>query len=91
MKNGLLCLAPSQIIDGMGEKPVMIDPAKYCNDCQQVHEFEACPKCGSDIVISYGLMFGGLGLSKFCENEKCDWFYKELDDQYDQSGKEQKA
>ena len=80
----IVCLTPSSIVDGMGEKPVMVDPMKRCDDCHQTHEFEVCPKCGADIVISYGLMFGGLGLSKFCEKDECDWFYKELDEQYEQ-------
>lgn len=51
----------------------------HCPDCGRVHDIEACPKCGADIQLGYGLMFGGMGEYKFCENDACDWFWKRED------------
>jgi hypothetical protein len=67
----------SDIREGMGAPPVMVDEARLCDDCRKVHEFEKCPKCGSWIDIGFGLQFGGFGPYKFCQNDSCDWFYKE--------------
>lgn len=71
----------TDIRDGMGEKAVVVDDEKYCDECNQIHEFEKCPKCGSWIHLGFGLQFGGYGPYKWCQNDDCDWFYKEqIDD-----------
>lgn len=45
---------------------------------------QTCPRCGSDTMMSFGLMGGGYGPMVLCGGEDdptCDWFYKEcLDD-----------
>lgn len=66
----------TEIAEGMGEPAVIIDEAKYCDDCGQVHEFEQCPKCGHWIHLGFGLMFGGYGSYKYCQSDECDWFHK---------------
>jgi hypothetical protein len=43
-----------------------------------------CPKCGRRLTDGtcegYGLAFGGgIGHYIYCNNPKCDWFYKMLD------------
>lgn len=70
----------AEIRDGMGDPPILVDENRFCDECENEHEFEKCPKCGSWIHISFGLMFGGYGLAKWCQNDKCDWFYKELEE-----------
>ena len=37
---------------------------------------ERCPKCGDEVLVGYGLMGGGIGPYKLCDNEKCDFFEK---------------
>lgn len=69
----------AEIVDGMGEPPVMVSEAEHCVECHQTHEMEKCPKCGSWIQMQYGMMFGGMGLAKWCRNDDCDWFYKDLE------------
>ncbi len=56
-----------------GERPVMVEKDADCPDCGSVHDMEACPKCGADIVLGFGLAFGGFGEYKFCE--ECDWHW----------------
>lgn len=68
----------SEIAEGMGEPPILVAENELCNECGNEHEFEKCPKCGSWIHLGFGLMFGGFGDYKWCQNEQCDWFYKEL-------------
>jgi len=62
-----------------GEPPVLIEQNRDCMYCGQVHDIEACPKCGFDIVLGFGLMFGGYGEYKFCEGDDCDWYWKRQD------------
>lgn len=62
-----------------GERPRLVEADARCPDCGRVHDIEACPKCGADIQLGYGLMFGGMGEYKFCENDECDWFWKRED------------
>lgn len=64
-----------------GEPPVLVATDAPCAECGHSHDFEACPQCGAWITIGYGLMFGGMGLYKFCNNETCDWFWKREDDE----------
>jgi hypothetical protein len=59
-----------------GEPPVMVAERAFCKDCGQEHEFEKCPRCGSDIYHGYGLgSGGGFGPYAVCEND-CGWFFK---------------
>ena len=62
-----------------GEKPVLVAESAHCDECGSEHEIEVCPKCGSFITLGYGLMFGGCGVYKFCNNDACDWFWKRED------------
>ena len=63
-----------------GTRPVLIKADADCPDCGRVHDIEACPKCGSDIILGYGLGYGpGIGEYKFCENPACDWRWKRED------------
>ncbi len=57
-----------------GERPTMIERNADCSDCGQVHDLEACPKCGADIDIGYGFALGSLGEYKVCE-KACGWFW----------------
>lgn len=59
-----------------GERPVLVAENAHCDECGQQHDIEVCPKCGSFITLGFGLMFGGYGEYKFCNNEQCDWFWK---------------
>jgi hypothetical protein len=63
-----------------GEPPILTDKDKLCEECGSVHDIEVCPKCHSFITLGYGLMFGGIGEYKFCNNEACDWFWKREDE-----------
>ena len=63
----------------MAEPAILVKTAVDCPDCGKVHDIEACPKCGSDIVLGFGLMFGGYGEYKFCE--VCDWWWKRYEPQ----------
>ncbi len=61
-----------------GEPPTLVSESALCKDCDQVHEFEVCPRCGADIMHGFGLGFGpGLGVYKVCELF-CGWQYKEV-------------
>lgn len=62
-----------------GERPFLVAENADCPDCGQKHDMESCPKCGADIVLGYGLAFGGCGAYKFCEREGCEWFWKQED------------
>lgn len=63
-----------------GTRPTKIAESIACPDCGKVHDIEACPKCGSDIILGYGLGFGpGMGEYNFCENRSCDWRWKRED------------
>ena len=66
-------------IEIVGTPPVLIEKDHDCQECGTVHDMEACPKCGSWISVGFGLTGGGFGLYKYCNNEKCDWFYKRLE------------
>ena len=68
----------AEVHEGMGCPPLMVDPNRFCDECNTNHEFEKCPKCGSWIELGFGLMFGGYGPYKWCQNDSCDWFYKQL-------------
>ncbi len=77
-ENGLIVEQP----DGRrtkGTPPILVERDAACGDCGRRHDMEKCPKCGSWIELSYGLMGGGLGAVKFCSNEKCNWMFKEFD------------
>lgn len=63
----------------IGIPSILVAKNKYCKECGRVHDLEKCPKCGASIEIGYGLMGGGIGVYKFCRNEKCNWFWKRLD------------
>lgn len=72
----IVCLLPTLEIGEHGKPPVMVDPSKHCDDCHQTHEFEVCPECGSDLVISYGSNY----LKKFCEKDECPWVWMKVYD-----------
>lgn len=41
---------------------------------------ELCPKCNQQtLIISYGLMGGGIGVYEMCDDDKCGYFKKEQD------------
>jgi len=71
---GTRTLAPGEY----GKPPILVEQDKLCGDCNQRHEFEACPECGSWIGCGFGLMSGGFGEYKFCLNDKCAWFWKRI-------------
>jgi hypothetical protein len=60
-----------------GADPILVEKDADCPDCGSVHDLEKCPKCGAWITHGFGLMGGGFGPYKFCNNEQCDWFWKE--------------
>ena len=66
-------------MSSLGEPAVLVEADHDCKCCGKVHDIEACPKCGSDIVLGFGLMFGGFGRYKFCESADCDWRWKKED------------
>jgi hypothetical protein len=68
-----ICITPVEIPGVYGEPPVMVDPARLCDECGHVHEFEKCPKCGSWISP---YMIGANYLMVQCLNDKCDWTHK---------------
>ncbi len=48
------------------------------------HYVAWCPKCGRRLMEGkcegYGLAYGGgFGVYIYCNNPRCDWFYKMLD------------
>ena len=61
-----------------GERPILVSPDADCATCGKRHEMEVCPRCHADIMIGYGLAFGGFGEYKCCENG-CGWFWKRQD------------
>jgi len=63
-----------------GERPVMVEANAHCPDCDTVHDIEKCPRCGAWIELGYGLMGGGFGPYKFCQNEACDWMWKNVEE-----------
>lgn len=71
--------------DTIHPPPVMIEKDADCPDCGKVHDIEACPLCGSHLHLGYGIMRGGLGSYKVCEQEKddpeCPWFNLEPDNE----------
>jgi hypothetical protein len=40
-----------------------------------------CPKCLHEITDDpgYGLAYGGMGTYWVCEQDDCDWFFKQMD------------
>ncbi len=40
---------------------------------------DRCPKCGGELFYGYGLMGGGIGTYEGCDEDGCDYFYKEQD------------
>lgn len=38
-----------------------------------------CPKCGGELIHSYGLAGGGMGHYEICENEECTHLEKTQD------------
>lgn len=66
----------------IGDRPKLLQRDVDCEDCGTRHDVEVCPKCGSFIALGYGLMFGGCGEYRFCneDNGPCDWFWKREDD-----------
>lgn len=44
----------TEVREGMGGPPLMVDPDRFCDDCGKNHEFEKCPKCGSWIDLGFG-------------------------------------
>lgn len=42
--------------------------------------FDPCPKCGSPLVVGFGLAGGGFGAYSYCSKEGCDHFDKTQDD-----------
>ena len=63
----------------VGTPPTLIEKDHDCQECGSTHDLEACPKCGSWISHGYGLMFGGFGAYKYCNNDSCDWLWKRLE------------
>lgn len=63
----------------VGLPPILVDKSKHCDDCGQEHSLEKCPLCGSWIMHGFGLMLGGYGFYKHCNNEECDWYWKQVD------------
>lgn len=62
-----------------GERPVVVAARIDCPDCGRQHEHEVCPRCRSDIGISFGLGGGpGFGEWKYCleEHGDCAWTWK---------------
>lgn len=76
--NILVCGAGSLPPGEHGTPPIMVEKNADCKDCGRKHDLEKCPKCGSWIEVGWGLMFGGFGEYKFCQNDKCDWFWKRI-------------
>jgi len=54
--------------------PVLIDPEFDCPKCGNIHKWEICPMCGSDVFPTFGIGFGGFGETTICENF-CGWTY----------------
>ena len=57
-------------------EPVMVETDADCLDCGRVHDMEACPDCGSDILEGFGIGFGPYGRYKVCE-EFCGWVWND--------------
>lgn len=63
-----------------GQTPaVMIERNADCPDCGQVHDIEACPDCGADIIEGFGVGFGPYGFFKVCE-AFCGWVWNDPED-----------
>lgn len=39
-----------------------------------------CPKCGNAAIPGYGICYGGMGPYETCESEKCQWYWKKIED-----------
>ena len=63
-----------------GTPPILISEAHACPDCGDTHLLEECPDCGSrNVAYDFGLGCGpGFGPYKYCEEEGCDWHWKEM-------------
>lgn len=74
----IVCGTPALPPGEHGTPPILVEKNADCSECGQKHDLEKCPKCGSWIEIGFGLMFGGFGEYKFCQNDKCTWRWKRI-------------
>lgn len=74
----IICGAPNLPAGEHGERPILVEKNADCSDCGRKHDMEKCPECSSWIELGFGLMFGGFGEYKFCQNEKCGWHWKRV-------------
>lgn len=70
-------------MEEIGTRPVLVEREHDCKECGKVHDLEKCPDCGGWIEVGYGLMGGGMGMYKWCPEEKCRWMWKELETEED--------
>lgn len=61
-----------------GEPAILVEKDTLCADCGDCHDVEKCPRCGSWIHLGFGLMGGGFGDYKFCDNSECKWMWKNV-------------
>ena len=67
----------------IGKPPTLVERDIFCEECKSIHDIEVCPDCGAYITIGFGLLGGGFGLYKFCNNE-CGWFWKQVEEDKDE-------
>lgn len=59
-----------------GTEPTMVEHDVDCGECGETHDIEACPDCGSDIILGFGIGIApGYGPYKVCERF-CGWSWK---------------
>lgn len=58
------------------EPPTLVEKDHDCQQCGDVHDIEACPRCGADIILGFGIGFGPYGPYKVCE-DFCGWSYND--------------
>ena len=65
-----------------GGATVIVCPAepKPVGEYGQKSKDGKCPKCGSDVIPGYGIAFHGMGPYETCDNEKCQWYWKKIED-----------
>lgn len=50
--------------------------ATYEEVCALSNDGARCPKCGGELISSFGLAGGGYGPMVFCDNDGCDFMKK---------------